>query len=177
MNSNLAQALAWVDLDEGPELNIGPSEPGGSSKHGVSMTVLQEWHKKKGLPPPTMDDMAAVDSVLAGQIYTENSAAPIRFDSLEGGVDYRLLDLAVNLGPTGAVLALQMCLLLWPVTGVMDDATLAAANKVDAKVLVSALSAFWISKKHEAPSWTTYGHGWTNRNIRATSRAVSLIIV
>ena len=175
MNSNLTQALAWIDIDEGPELNVGASEPGGSSKHGVSMTVLQEWHKEKGLPPPTMDDMAAVDSVLAGQIYTEKFATPVRFNDLPGGADYRMLDIAVNLGPTGAITGLQMCLLLWPITGVLDDATMAAANKVNATALVAVLSAFWISKKHEAASWPTYGHGWMNRNIRATSRAVSLI--
>lgn len=174
MNSNLTQALAWIDDDEGPELNVGPTEPGGSSKHGVSMLVLQEWHKEKGLPPPTMTDMAAVDSVLAGQIYTEKFAVPIKFDLLPGGVDYRLLDIEVNLGPTGGVTVLQMCLAMWPLTGVMDAATMLAVSKVSAQTLLVALSAAWISKKHEAPSWNVYGHGWMNRNIRAIQRSVGI---
>src|SRR4051812_14582509 len=99
--SNLAAALAFVDEDEGPELNVSSSEPGGSSKHGVSMTVLREWRAKHGLPAPTMDDIRAVDATLAGKIYAETFAAPIRFNDLPPGVDYRTLDVAVNLGLTG----------------------------------------------------------------------------
>lgn len=174
--SNLARALAFVLEDEGPELNIGGSEPGGSSHFGVSMTVLQEWHKAHGLPAPTMDDMRAVDAVLAGQIYAARFAVPIRFDDLPGGVDYRLLDIAINLGVTGGTTALQLALEMWPITGSFDDATLAEAKLADPKALVMALSATWIAKKHEAPlSWATYGHGWMNRNARATARALTLI--
>jgi len=180
--ANLARALAFIDEDEGPELNIGGSEPGGSSKHGVSMTVLQEWHQSHGLPPPTMDDMRAVDATLAGQIYTAKFADPIRFNDLPGGVDYRLLDIAVNLGVAGGVMALELALQVWPVDGVMTDALLASSRQIDPHALIEALSAVWISKKHESPNWNPspitrngYGRGWTNRNIRATARAIDLI--
>lgn len=180
--ANLAAALAFIDQDEGPELNIGGSEPGGSSKHGVSMTVLQEWHAAHGLPAPTMDDMRAVDAALAGQIYTARFAEPIRFNDLPGGVDYRLLDIAVNLGVAGGITALQLALSAWPITGVLDVATLAQAQRSEPKVLVMALSAVWITKKHDSPNWypspitkTGFGHGWTNRNARATTRALTLI--
>lgn len=180
--ANLAQALAFIDQDEGPELNVGGSEPGGSSKHGVSMTVLQEWHKANGLPPPTMDDMRAVDAVLAGKIYTANFAAPIRFNDLPAGPDYRLLDISVNLGVAGGISALQLALGIWPVTGIMSDVLVALAKAKPPRELIAALSAVWVSKKHESPNWnpspitkTGYGHGWTARNIRATARALSLI--
>lgn len=180
--SDLPQALAWIDEDEGPELNIGGSEPGGASKHGVSMTVLQEWHKAHGLPGPTMDEMRAVDATLAGQIYAAKFAEPIHFNDLPAGVDYRVLDISVNLGVTGGITALQLALGLWPLTGVLDDATMAAVRAADPKVLIAALSAVWISKKHESPNWNPspitkngYGHGWSNRNARATARALSLI--
>lgn len=180
--ANLPAALGFIDEDEGPELNIGGSEPGGASKHGVSMTVLQEWHALHGLPAPTMDDMRSVDATLAGQIYAAKFAEPIRFNDLPGGVDYRLLDIAVNLGVTGGIMALQLALGLWPVNGVLDDATLAAAQRAEPRALVFALSATWISKKHESPNWypsaitkSGYGHGWSNRNARATSRAMTLI--
>lgn len=179
---NLTAALAFIDQDEGPELNIGGSEPGGSSKHGISMTVLQEWHKAHGLPPPTLDDMRAVDATLAGQIYTVRFAEPIRFDELPSGVDYRLLDIAVNLGVTGASVALQLALRIWPLTSVIDDTTIYLAQNVDAKALILTLSGVWIAKKYENPNWhpspitkSGYGHGWVNRNMRATDRATALI--
>ena len=71
----------------GPELNVAASEPGGSSKHGVSMTVLREWHAGHGLPAPTMDDMKAVDSALASAIYTVKFAYPIHFNELPSGTE------------------------------------------------------------------------------------------
>lgn len=182
--NNLAQALAWIDEDEGPELNVGGSEPGGSSKHGVSMLVLQEYHRLHGMAPPTMDDMRALDTAKAGVIYTEKFAAPIRFDDLPPGVDYRLLDITINLGLTGGPTALQLALGMWPLTGKVDDKTLAWMTlfPMSPRELVYALGAAWIAKKHESPNWFPsavtskgYGHGWTNRHVKATARALSLI--
>lgn len=182
MQKNLAKALAWVDEDEGPELNIGGSEPGGSSKHGVSMETLRAWHSLQKLPPPTMDDMKAVDATLAAAIYTKMFAEPIRFNDLPSGVDYRLLDIEINLGVTGGRMALQLALGEFPVDGVLTDDIIARANRLNPDALIMALSAVWITKKHESANWNPspitlkgYGHGWSNRNVRALGRAVSLL--
>lgn len=188
MQKNLAQSLAWIDEDEGYELNIGASEPGGASKHGVSLTVLSEWRKAHGQSfPATVADVGAVTAQLAGDIYSEMWAKPLQFDSLPGGVDYRVLDIAVNLGITGGATALQLALGLWPLTGVVDAETVQAANSTDPRVLIAALSAIWISKKHESVNWFPksvnpssitdhgYGHGWTNRRNLATTRALTLV--
>lgn len=174
MHANLAKALAFVDEDEGPELNIAASEPGGSSKHGVSMTVLREWHAAKGMPPPTMDDMKAVDSKLAAEIYAERFAKPIRFDDLPAGVDYRLLDITVNLGVTGGPTLFQRVLGLQP-TGRISDADIAAAKSRDPAELISALGAGWLAYKKEHGDWKKYGDGWTNRAKRAEPRALALL--
>jgi lysozyme family protein len=162
MQSNIAQALAYIDQDEGPELNIASSEPGGSSKHGVSMMVLREWHAEHGLPAPTMDDMRAVDSALAGKIYAARFADPIHFDELAGGVDYRLLDIAVNLGVTGGIRALQRALNIAQ-SGKMDAATVKAAITADPATLIKALGTTWLAIKREGGGWSKYGPGWTNR--------------
>ncbi len=174
MKQNLAQALEWIDADEGPELNISSSEPGGSSKHGVSMTVLREWHAAHGLPAPTMNDMRAVDSKLAAEIYTARFADPIKFEALPAGVDYRLLDIAVNLGVTGAVMLLER-VLGNPVQGKLDDDDLAEVASIDPTDLVKKLGAAWLDKKRAGGGWTKYGNGWTNRANRAEPRALSLI--
>jgi lysozyme family protein len=183
MNANLPAALAYIDEDEGPEVNISPNEPGGESKHGVSLTFLTDWRKTKGLSPATIDDVAAVTSETAAQAYTDMFAVPLRFDELPGGADYRLLDIAVNLGLHGGITALQLALGLWPLDGVMDDDTVAFAKRADPKALVLTLGAVWISKKHESPNWgpspvtkTGYGHGWMNRCNKANARALALIV-
>lgn len=182
MHDNLTAALGYILSDEGPELNVGGSEPGGASKYGVSVNALTDWHKQHGKPAATVADVAAMTPDLAGQIYTANFANPIRFDEMPPGADYRLLDIAVNLGVTGGITALQLAIGMWPITGVFDDRTMVAVNSVDAKSLVHALSAAWIMKKHESPGWLPhtgsangYGHGWSNRNARATASAVSMI--
>ena len=183
MIANLPSSLAYIDEDEGSELNVGASEPGGASRHGVSVTFLSDWRKTKGLPPATVDDVGAITSETAAQIYTDMFAAPLRFDELPSGPDYRLLDIAVNLRLHGGIIALQLALGMWPLTGAMDDATVALAKQADAKALVLALGAVWISKKHESPNWvpspvtkTGYGHGWMNRCNKANARALAIII-
>jgi lysozyme family protein len=182
MQSNLAQALSFILDDEGSEVNIGGSEPGGGSRYGVSLTALADYNRRHGLAAPTLDDIRAMTPELAGKIYTVNFAAPIRFDDLPAGADYRLLDIAVNLGVTGGAIALQLALGLWPLTGAVDDHTIGVIAGMDRVGLIMALSAAWITKKHESPNWnpspitkTGYGHGWSNRNARATARALSMI--
>jgi lysozyme family protein len=178
---NRGSALAFIDEDEGPEVNESASEPGGISCRGVSLIALADYNAKHGLPAPTFDDVRAMTAELAGKVYTMNYLDPIRFDDLPSGVDYRLADVSVNLGVTGGITALQLALGMWPLTGIMDAATLGMLNG-DAKVTILSLSAAWIAKKHESPNWGPsavtprgFGHGWSNRNIRATARAIAMV--
>src|ERR1035438_5885660 len=122
MQTNLAQSLTYITDDEGPELNVSPDEPGGASKWGVTLTDLSEVRGRVC----TGDVAAARTQDDANQISSTRFAVPIHFNDLPAGVDYRMLDCAVTLGVTGAINALQMCLAMWPMTGKMDDATLAA---------------------------------------------------
>jgi lysozyme family protein len=177
MNQNRAATLAYIDEDEGPELNISDGEPGGSSCHGVTMQLLQEYDKAHGLPAPTLDDMRAMTSALAGTIYSWQFLDPLRFDDLPAGVDYRTADAAVSLGGTGACLVLQMALETYPFTGVMDDATVRAAQTADPRVLIAALDAAWLAWKHGlgADGWTKFNHGWLNRVVKVHARAIAML--
>lgn len=178
MKENLAKALAFIDEDEGPELNLSPGEPGGSSKHGVSMTVLQEWHATKGLPAPDLEDMKRVDSKLAGEIYAARFAVPIRFNDLPSGVDYRLFDIAVSAGITGAIMILQRVLHLAE-TGKMTDTLIACASKADPQTLIYDLGTEWLKWKIEASAdgGAKHAKGWGNRQVRANNRALAMITV
>jgi lysozyme family protein len=176
MQSTLSQALKWIDEDEGHELNISSSEPGGSSKHGVSMEKLREWHKLKNMSPPTMNDMRNINSEKAGEIYTEMFARPINYDRLPVGVDYRLLDITINLGINGGPRLFQEVLGV-EVTGKMDEATISHAIGQDPAVLVAKLGTAWLAFKKAHGGWEKYGDGWTNRANRAGQRAMSLLTV
>lgn len=177
MIENRALALSYIDEDEGPELNISAGEPGGSSCHGVTMELLRIYAKAHGLPEPTLDDMRAMTSDVAGKIYSWRFLDPLRFDELPPGVDYRVADAAISLGGTGACLILQMALATYPFTGVMDDRTLAAARAADPLMLVTALDAAWLAWKHglSADGWVKYNHGWLNRIIKVRDRVSPMI--
>lgn len=173
MNINLATALGYIDEDEGPEVNISPDEPGGASKWGVTLTDLSEVRGKVC----TVDDVSALTQDDANQIYTTRFAVPICFNDLPGGVDYRMLDCAVTLGVTGAIEALQMCLAMWPTTGVMDTPTLAAVKTATPAILVLQLDAAWLTWKRglTVDGWKKYGHGWNNRVLKVRSRLPAMI--
>ena len=182
MQKNLAISLAYIREDEGEELNISAGEPGHGSRFGVSITALSDYRKKLGLPPATIDDLKALTPATVDAFYTAAFAEPLRFNDLPGGVDYRLLDVSVNLGLTGGPNALQLALGMFPLTGVVDADTLAKVATTDPKALVMALSAAWIAVKHTSPNWnpspitkTGYGKGWSARNSRATARAIAMI--
>ena len=175
MIANLAVSLSYILTDEGPELNVGPSEPGGASKYGVSVALLTDWRKRNGQSVATVKDVGAVTPQFANQVYTDMYATPIRFGDIPSGLDYRMLDICVNLGLHGGVSLTQSVFGVWQGTGAMDQATLDAMRAVDVRSAIQMLGAGWIAKKHEALSWSTYGHGWTKRYLAANQRALNLL--
>lgn len=175
MLSTLAKALAYVDMDEGPELNISPNEPGGSSRNGVSMTILREWCVLKKMPAPTMDDMKAIDTAKAGTIYTDLFVTPIRYAELQVGVDYRVFDAEINAGYTGGIWVLEDALHRAR-TGKMSDDLVKAANAADPKVLIPAIGDAWLRFKIQQSNGSTrYVAGWTNRKNKANARALAML--
>lgn len=179
----LDSILKW----EGDDLNLSPSEPGGASKFGISVPFLTDYHKNHGLLDATVDDVAALSADNARSIYDQMLLDAIFFDQLPSGVDFRLADLTTNLGITGGTRLLQLCLGMFPPHGVMDSETIRLSQVFDAKPLIIALGAAWISVKYQSPNWfpssvnknsvtkTGYGKGWTNRNNAQKEAALALI--
>jgi lysozyme family protein len=173
--ANLTTALDDIIESEGPEVNRGPSEPGGISKYGVSLEAFADYCKSSARPVPTADDIANLTEADARLFYTNAFLNRIRFAELPSGVDYRLADIEVNLGPTGGITALQLALGIWPMGTIMTDAILGAVGTVDSRQLIRALGGVWISKKYTSASWSTYGHGWMNRDISSTQKAIAMV--
>lgn len=174
----LDSILQW----EGSDLNMAPTEPGGASKYGISVDFLTDYRKKHGLDAATVNNVAALTEDAARQIYNERLLDPLQFDQLPNGVDFRLADLTTNLGMTGGPNLLQLCLGMYPLTGMVDAPTLALVNSVDPKALVIALSAAWIAVKHQSSNWgpssvskSGFGHGWSNRNTAQKLASLELI--
>ncbi len=181
MQENLNAALDLIIRWEGSDINRSPREPGGISKYGISLQTYADYEKKLGNPPPTADDIANLTEPQARDFYSVTFLPAMRFNDLPNGVDVRLVDIAVNLGITGAINCLEMVLLQNLLTGVISDNLIKVLNSYDAKMVVFALSAAWISNKHTKPSWFDdgtghgYGAGWTNRNIDLTNKTLGMI--
>lgn len=177
MLANRSVTLAYIDEDEGPEVNISSGEPGGGSARGLSLEVWNEYNKEHGIPAATLNDLHKVTAEIAGQVYSWRFLDPIRFDDLPAGIDYRMADAAITLGGTGACLILQMSLQMWPATGIMDQATLSAVKAADPKTVIASLNSAWLAWKHgmTPTGWAKFGHGWTNRVKTVRDRALGML--
>ena len=181
MQSNLEKVLAWIDEDEGPEVNISPDEPGGGSARGLTIEVWNEYNRAHGLGVVGIKNLSDVTAELSGKVFQWRYLDPLRFDELPSGVDYRMADAAITLGVNGACSLAQMCLTIWPTTGTMDDATIAAIKGSDPKTLLFALDGAWLAWKHNwvtpgsVPGWNRYGHGWSNRVLKVRGRYTRML--
>lgn len=179
-------AIGWVLVSEGPEVNVSKQEPGGISKYGVSLQTYAEWCKRTKRPVPTFDTIRNLSSDQAATFYRSAFGDVIHYDELPAGVDYRLLDIATNLGVSGGLRLLAAVLGQWDS---MEGRVLAAAaaQKVDSATLIRDLGIGWIAIKSQASSWYPIigadggilvhgnGHGWTNRWRAADAQAMTLI--
>ena len=174
MRETFDKCIGLILDSEGPELNVGGSEPGGASRYGVSVDALTDWFRRSGRPPATVADVRDMTADLASTIYRAMYADRIRFDDMPVGVDYTMLDKSINLGVTGGARLLQVTLGIWPVTGKFDDETIISLGAIDPSDMIHMIGAAWLAKKFESPGFVTAGHGWTNRRNRVDKDALKL---
>lgn len=87
-----------------------PEEGGGAVNRGVTFTVFQAWRGLKGDKDVTWKDLEAMTKEEAIAIYEAQFLTGIHFDELPNGVDYCVLDAAVNGGVAGSIKILQEAL-------------------------------------------------------------------
>src|SRR5882757_9614145 len=102
MKSNELAALDFVLKDEGGYAER-PEEGGGAVNKGVTFTVFKAWRLKQNKPEPTWADLKAMTVEEAGQIYAAQFFEGVHFDDLPAGIDYCVLDAAVNGGVAGSI--------------------------------------------------------------------------
>lgn len=177
MQADLKQSLIDV-LDSEGGWTQSPAEPGGASNWGISMTTWTDYCKNTNKPVPTLDDLKALTIDQASDFYEEIWANAINFSQLPVGVDYRLLDISVNLGLTGGINLLQGVLDI-PTTSKVDGTTMLALTSYQnntrlAETLIMALGDAWLANKKQSANWSTYALGWTIRKERADIQAIDM---
>jgi hypothetical protein len=134
------------------------ADPGGATNFGITLRTLEAFLGHAVTP----DDVRALSSSTAIEIYRANYWNQLRCGDLPAGVDLMMLDFGVNSGPATAVKALQA---LVQVTrdGAIGRQTLDAVARVAPMTLVDGLAQARMACLRSLPSFTEFGDGWTRR--------------
>ena len=165
---NYANALARVLVHEGGYVDH-PADPGGATMRGVTQAVYDGYRTRKGLPRKHVRQIS--DDELQA-IYRTGYADKIAFDKLPRGVDYVVLDGAVNSGPSQSVKWLQRALRMSVVDGILGEATLAAVGAHNApEALINDICDIRLRFLRALKTWPTFGRGWSHRitDVRAAA--------
>lgn len=138
-----------------------PSDPGGATNKGVTIATFRRYIKPGG----TIEDLKALTTAQAVIVYKRQYWDAVSADLLPVGVDYAVVDFAVNSGPTRAIKYLQA------VVGVEQDGKLGpvsikAVRAMPPRDVVRQLCARRLSfmKAIKGGSlWVTFGKGWQRR--------------
>lgn len=158
MKQNQAVVLGWIGLSEGGYVNH-PKDPGGATDRGITQRTYDAWNRLHGRPlrPVRGISKDEADAILVSQYFT-----PVKFDQLPSGLDYAVVDFAVNSGTSRAAKELQK-LLGVAVDGVIGNLTLAAISGRDIPELIREYCAARMRYLRGLKTWSTFGDGWSIR--------------
>ena len=181
MKSNIDQVMDWVFVHEGGYAERD-SEPGGAVNMGVSFDAFKDaWKKKKKVGIPTFADLKAMkrgnlsdaNDMDAEDIYAEWFLIPIEFNVLPSGVDYALLDFAVNSGVCGSIRALRKKWKL-PVSGKMDAKFLWALKSRDPVATITDICDARLDLMKGLKKWAQFSSNWSRRVDKVRERAITM---
>jgi lysozyme family protein len=168
MISTYPQAIAKVFNSEGGYTN-NPKDPGGPTNWGITLHDARTYWKSDA----TAEDVKRMPKSVAETIYQLHYANPIFYNSLPAGVDYSVLDYAVNSGVERAVKTLQSILGVTE-DGVLGPVTLQAALAADPTQTINKIWDDRLQFDEKIKSWPIFGRGWSSRIRQGRKLALSL---
>jgi lysozyme family protein len=164
-----AESIRRLLINEGGYVNH-PSDPGGPTNFGVTLRDYRRYVRAGA----TADDLRGMKVEDAKAIYREKYWNAMCGDMLPAGVDYCVFDYAVNSGTSRAPKVLQRILGV-PVTGCIDETTLAATRERDARTVVQAMCDERLRFLQALKTWPVFGRGWSKRvgEVRAAALAMA----
>jgi lysozyme family protein len=161
MKSNYDSAIEEVFKHEGGYVDH-PSDPGGATNMGITRATLARWRGLETLELPK-SEVKSLKKDEAQKIYYENYAKKVKFDDLPSGLDFSVLDYAVNSGPDRSIKLLQN-LLGVTADGVIGPNTLEAVRKIkDVKTFINRFNDDRLTFLKGRATFPTFGKGWTRR--------------
>lgn len=157
MKETYEEAITRVFADEGGYSNDA-GDPGGPTNWGITIADARMYWKSNA----TASDVRGMPKSVAEDIYRKHYASPLHYDDLPSGVDYAVLDFGINSGDSRSVRFLQRILEV-PMDGRMGPVTISAAQKADAKDVVTKMYDQRLAFLKSLPGWRRFGKGWGTR--------------
>lgn len=169
MDRNFKRALPLVLKHEGGWADH-PKDPGGATMKGVTLATFRRYVKANA----SKADLRAISDEQIATVYYRHYWSAVNAPALPAGLDYAVLDFAVNSGPTRAARFLQR------IVGVKQDgrigpATIAAVNEISTADLIARLCAARLTWLRGLKTWPTFGKGWTRRVVDVEKAARSMV--
>jgi lysozyme family protein len=158
VRDNFAKVMPRVFAHEGGYSN-DPHDPGGPTKYGITAANLGSW---RGTGVATAAQVQALTEAEALDIYRVQYAGVIQFDLLPSGVDYAVLDYAINSGVTKAARDLQRVVGA-AVDGHIGVDTVNACRAMPPSVVVNQLCDARLAFLKALKTWKYFGAGWERR--------------
>lgn len=169
MKNNFEQCLAFVLKEEGGYVNDA-HDPGGATNFGVTKATYEQFIGH----PVSIQDMQSLTVEQITPLYRGMFWDAVHGDDLPAGVDYAILDFAVNSGVRRAAKALQQAVGV-EVDGDIGAGTMAAVASADAKDIITKVCAARLAFLQALPTWKYYGKGWGERVAHVEQRADLMI--
>lgn len=160
-------AMVRVFADEGGYSNH-PQDPGGPTNFGITIIDARKYWK----PNATADDVRNMPKSVAADIYRQHYADPMRYNSLPAGVDYSVLDAAINSGVGRAPIWLAKALNV--AAAPISNLVAPAQSSVDKVALIKRYWAIRLSFLHSLRTWSTFGLGWGRRCANGEAASVRM---
>ncbi len=140
------------------------------TNRGIAAPTLADWLGRT----PSRTEMVNLKASTARRILDARFAKAIHYNDLPAGLDFALLDFAVNSGPRRAIKELQQEM------GIKDDGiiggmTLKAIKRFDTKSLIDGLASQRLSFLKNLSNYWKFGKGWKIRVNKVTKEALLLV--
>lgn len=145
-------------------------DPGGATNLGITIGTLSDYRGRK----VTKDEVRALTRAEAMEIYRKNYWLPSSCDHLPAGVDFCVMDAAVNSGPGRAAKWLQRAVGA-KADGKIGAKTLAAVETVPSATTIERMCDDRLAFLKGLAHWRSFGRGWSNRvsSVRAAALAMA----
>ena len=157
MEANFRRSVLAVLRHEGGYVDH-VRDPGGATNRGITLQTLRDW-RGKSVTKADVQNLTEAEAIL---IYKDRYWDRINGNNLPYGVDFAVLDFAVNSGVSRAAIYLQEIVGVAP-DGKIGPMTLEAVHKWDSVKLIEKLCANRLAFLKRLSTWPTFGKGWSRR--------------